>query len=188
MGYNISTTKTETYKIRWKGEGYGYWADITLDPNETGGRIQIASDFGNWQSYWGSTGKCDNSFKRFLCRIDIEYTAGKFGCSRYFYKDATLDMWEQQYNEDPFTDQEKHKEFQEEMNVMREEAPSDNGGFFTFVYSNCPTIISYFERPDTLTGIEPRFKSFWKHMWPVFIEQIKQELSAIDAKTLEVQP
>ncbi len=71
--YKITKSTCEVYKLRH--ECGMYWADITLDCGEKSGRIQIASDYGTWQNYWGC---CGCSFKEFLTRLDVEYTAGKF--------------------------------------------------------------------------------------------------------------
>lgn len=47
----IEKTQIELYKVRLDG-GQG-WADISIDAKEKSGRIQIASDWGAWQYYWG---------------------------------------------------------------------------------------------------------------------------------------
>ena len=75
--YSINKTQCEVYKLRH--ECGMYWADITVDSGEKSGRIQIASDYGSWQNYWSC---CGCSFKEFLTKLDMQYTAGKFGAER----------------------------------------------------------------------------------------------------------
>ena len=74
----IEKTTVECYRLRHSS---GMWADITIDANKETGRIQIASDYGSWQNYWGSCGK---PFKLFLQSLDKYYVAGKFGASKWF--------------------------------------------------------------------------------------------------------
>ena len=72
--YTVTKSTCEVYKLRH--ECGMYWADITLDCASKSGRIQIASDYGSWQNFWSC---CGCSFKEFLTRLDMQYTAGKFG-------------------------------------------------------------------------------------------------------------
>ena len=80
MDTKFTTTRStvECYKIR---SDRGLWADITIDANGKAGRVQIASDYGSWENYWGA---CGSEFKEFLCGLDIDYAAGKFGESKWF--------------------------------------------------------------------------------------------------------
>lgn len=82
--FSINKNTVEQYKIRHSSGSC--WADIVLDSGDGCGRIQIASDFGDWQYYWGS---CGCSFKKFLTEIDMGYFAGKVGESDWFDIDAT---------------------------------------------------------------------------------------------------
>lgn len=86
--YAVTKTHVECYKLRRPGTGDG-WADITLDVNGNAGRIQIASDYGSWEHYWGS---CGCPFKEFLINLskDIHYAAGKFGEGKWFDQEATM--------------------------------------------------------------------------------------------------
>lgn len=83
---NITKEQVEVYKLRSSDTSIG-WADITVDNRGTAGRLSIASDYGKWQYYWGSTG-C--GFKEFLTRLNEHYMAEKFGADGYFDFEATI--------------------------------------------------------------------------------------------------
>jgi hypothetical protein len=74
--YTIEKSQCEVYILR-RREGSEYWADITVHCNNNAGRIQIASDYGSWQNYWGH---CACPFKEFLIKLsrDMDYAATKF--------------------------------------------------------------------------------------------------------------
>jgi hypothetical protein len=76
LKYIIEKAQCEVYMLRLR-KGGGYWADITLHCHNNAGCIQIASDYGRWQYYWGA---CGCPFKEFLTELnDMEYVASKFG-------------------------------------------------------------------------------------------------------------
>ena len=50
--YTVTKTTVEKYTIRHSTGRY--WADIVLDCGVNSGRIQVASDFGDWQYFFGA--------------------------------------------------------------------------------------------------------------------------------------
>lgn len=85
----ITKTTSEVYQLRVFRDSV--WADITIHVDgPQSGRIQIASDYGDWQRYWGS---CGVSFKEFLTKLNLGYVSRKFNVDRYFDADKNMDMW-----------------------------------------------------------------------------------------------
>lgn len=97
----VSKSQIQCYKFRAKNMSWT-WADISIDDNGESGRIQIASDFGDWQYYWSA---CGMPFKKFLSELNIDYMAGKMGAGKFFDHDATLDL----YRKETIKDKRKEK-------------------------------------------------------------------------------
>lgn len=167
--FTITKSTVQLYKLRTHRGGY--WADITIDEYEKAGRISIASDFGHWQHYWGS---CGESFKQFLCGLDIHYTAGKFGADRWFDHDATMAGLKKAVADHHFED---------ERDMMLEELEGlenceEVNTFVTLAYQ-ADTLHNLWDTgPDIRYDINPSFRRFWTGIWPTFINELKSELQA----------
>lgn len=164
----ITKTKVEVYKMRSKDFA---WADITIDAKETTGRISIASDYGNWQNYWGA---CGTSFKKFLQEINIDYCATKFGANKWFDLDKTVAGLKERISD--FSESKSQKK-----NLLKELKTLANVSCleeFIQVAQECNAIM-YMEdyMPDVVYSIEPGFKRFWNEIWPVFLEELQKESS-----------
>jgi len=165
-----TTTKStvECYKIR--GLAHGAWADITVDADANTGRIQIASDYGSWENYWGA---CGCPFKEFLIGLDMHYAAGKFGAGRWFDHEATINAIKADIDEYARDDEERN-------GMMEEWAALED---CTEVNSFCMIAFQsdYLRKlwdtgPDIKKTIDPSFRKFWENAWPVFIEELKKEI------------
>jgi len=166
--FSLTKITVECYKIRQLGGLL--WADITVDPSENSGRIQIASDYGSWEYYWGS---CGEGFKKFLTGLDIHYAAGKFGEGRWFDQEATINGLKKSVKEYDGTKREK--------GVMVNEIASleycMNQNTFIHMAYDCKTLHKLWDSgPDIETGISPSFLNFWEKLWPVFIDELKKEV------------
>ncbi|NDW19455.1 hypothetical protein D0T53_11120 [Dysgonomonas sp. 216] len=153
-----------------------YWADITLAYEGNTGRIQIASDYGSWQNYWGA---CGSSFKVFLTKLEMEYTATKFGADDWFDLDATLKSMRSQikYHQKEWgLSKADAKELFDEVDSL--EDCSSVHEYHHKVWNDCDKLYSFFDAADfTCTkDVTPQFKRFWVEAWSVFINQIKEEL------------
>ncbi|QIK61261.1 hypothetical protein G7050_16020 [Dysgonomonas sp. HDW5A] len=153
-----------------------YWADITLDYSDKAGRIQIASDYGNWQNYWGA---CGSSFKEFLTKLDIYYAAGKFGADGWFDLDATLSSMRNDIKEavkNKELSKAESKELLEEVESL--EQCSSVHEYYDMVYRDSDKLTTFFDAADfpCKKDVTPQFKRFWNEAWTVFINQIKEEL------------
>lgn len=172
--FSIEKSQCELYKIR-HGSGM-YYADITIDHKGATGRIQIASDYGSWQNYWGS---CGCGFKKFLTQLDIHYTAGKFGANDWFDFDATIKGMKKtikDYMEDGSLSEEEAKELLEEVKSLDD--CIDIHEYYNRVYHQCHKLLSFFDAADfpCVKDVTPQFKRFWNEAWAVFIEQMKKEI------------
>lgn len=169
----------ELYQLREKGFG---WADITVNANNQSGRIQIASDFGDWQYYWSH---CGEPFKQFLVGLDKHYTAGKFKANRHFDLENNVralqhELYEQLMEEN--ITQPAHDTATEELKEIAETCSSNIHEFWSQLSQ---TKVLYHEIGgsdwETTNSIEPGFERFWQEVWPVFTEQLKKELTIITA-------
>ncbi|WP_405329522.1 hypothetical protein [Leeuwenhoekiella sp. LLG6367-2.1] len=167
MKTTISKKTIELYKIR--GE-HGIYADISIDDSgNNAGRIQIASDYGSWENYWGA---CATSFKQFLIGLDIHYTAGKFGADRWFDLDATIESLKDQIK-DYTRDKLELRELNSELSSLKNCSCKEE---FIAVMQGCESLMDMTNHcPDLCTDISPAFKSFWLNLWPAFINELKSE-------------
>jgi hypothetical protein len=177
MTYNIKKSKIQLYKLRQEVTS-DYWADITIDAYEKAGRIQIASDLGNWQYYWGSAG---TSFKAFLTKLDIHYTAGKFGVGRFFDFQKTINLWKSEIirnRKDETLSAKQSRTLFDEIKNVESEAPVTEIVFQQYVYNNAVEYLKFTDyMPETVTGISPQFQKFWDTAWQAFVAELKRELA-----------
>jgi hypothetical protein len=171
----VTKTTCELYKLR--GLPHNGWADITIDAAEEHGRIQIASDWGNWSFFWSH---CGGPFKDFLPGLDIGYVAGKFGANKWFdhekslrelKRDLLLGRRGEQGN--PLS-KEKARELWEEVDRLQDEG--NETAFGMRLYNN-DDLFSRYDGCDfpIYYGIDPGFRNFWRDCWPVFLEYLKNE-------------
>lgn len=170
--FTITKTQVECYKITSPRSG---WADIVVDDNGKAGRIQIDSDYGSWQRYWGA---CGCPFKEFLVNLNLDYVAGKFGASKWFDHEATMQLLRK--------DVEGHVEgnvivlfdefdLEEELDKLE---GCDDPQIFTHLMWNSSVFNEICEGGFQLQyDIEPGFKQFWTKLWPVFIDELENELN-----------
>lgn len=170
-GAPMTITKSEVtcYKMRYPG--HDYWADITLDVNKEvpGGRISIASDYGNWTYYWGAPG---DNFKLFLSRLNIQYAAGKFGSDKWFDHEKTMKLLKETVKEHEF-DTKKAKAVVDELKLLGD---ASNQHEYVSYMSDCDVIMNMFDHcPPIETSIDPQFKNFWDKFFVNFQSIMKQE-------------
>ncbi len=172
--YTITKSIVECYKIR-KSESF-YWADITVDHNGNTGRIQIASDFGDYQYYWGA---CGSSFKEFLCKIGIDYVASKFGADRWFDFDQTIKSYKNQVLHDRRSGYCNCDEARGIFDAIKTIETNSSNNIDSFVYEvqNNDVFMKFCDyQPDITYTISPQFKNFWNELWPIFIKELKNEI------------
>lgn len=177
--FSMIKTVVECYKIRHNSGMY--WADITIDGNhKNSGRIQIASDYGDWQYYWGA---CGESFKEFLIHLNIDYVAGKFGEDHWVDVDKTIKMYKNYVLES------RRKEYftAEFARIIYDEityaSDANDGQLADVIHTYCPTLLREFDYcPDLCYSISPLFRKFWDELWSILIETFKKELA--DAKNI----
>lgn len=171
--YEITKSTVECYKLR-HASGM-YWADITVDAKDKTGRIQIASDYGDWQYYWGA---CGSSFKQFLTELNMEYVAGKFGEGRHFDIAATIKLNKRlvlEHRKDESISAIQARGMFTELNELGNYYDTEKE-FYNDWY-NKEELPKFFEEfPDTVSGVSPRFVIFWDNCWAAFIEELKKEL------------
>lgn len=171
--FTIEKSTVECYKIRH--ESGRYWADITVDvTSNTSGRIIISSDYGNYTNYWGA---CGCRFKQFLIDLNLEYAANKFGADRWFDIDRTTQGYKQkvcEYRRDETFTAEKARIIYDEIKELEE--CSNKSEFEISMWNQSNLMGMYDHCPDIYYGITPQFKKFWSNIWPIFINQLKNEI------------
>lgn len=171
---SITKSTVECYKIRHpKGH---FWADINIDADWNRGRIQIASDFGDWQNYWGA---CGQDFKEFLLNLDKGYAAGKFGADHYFDCDTTVaqlkrDILIRRRSEEFTAD--KAREAYREAKELEDEGYRDGNAFGVALMHTAHLWGIQHDTPDLTYTCEPGFNNFWSEVWPFFVSFLKAEL------------
>lgn len=171
LTYTTTKSTVECYKLRSQ-HGSMYWADITIDAKEKTGRIQIASDFGSWQNYWGA---CGCPFKEFLTKLDMHYFAGKVGESQWFSSERTLSNFREHIKEsDRLTKQEK-KELFSEVNDLVDYIHENE---FTQELFQKQKLMKFWDYcPNLSRDISPQFRKFWETVWQAFIGELKAEMA-----------
>lgn len=170
--YTIKKSTVECYKIRHPKKDY--WADITIDTDGgREGRIQIASDFGAWQYFWGAAGP---SFKQFLTGLNIDYVASKFGADGWFDLEKTLKDFKERIKEFG-GDKEWTKEALKEIDFLDRNS-SCKEECIHLLMTDCPKIMEMYDGMPELSSNNnnPLFIRFWNELWPVFIQELRTEL------------
>ena len=171
----ITKETIQLYKIREVGE-MG-WADISIDEGEQCGRISIASDWGNWQYFWGA---CGCPFKEFLVHLkkDIHYTANKFGAANWFDLDKTIEQIKREilnYRRLHEITAEKARTLYVEIKEIESECTNSIHHFYA-VFHASETLSAWYDEIPTHTGIEPSFKVFWEKAYLPFCDELQKEL------------
>lgn len=173
MEPTITKSSCEVYKIRnLPGSA---WANITIDAADEYGRLQIASDYGDWQHFWSH---CGGPFKKFLPKLEIGYVAMKFRADERFDIDRAV----QHYNRDIRNARrggEIDKETARSMwkTVESAEMNGDFQAFFAEVLRDHDLCAFYDGMPPHYTMIDPLFRRFWDEAWPIFLAEIAKETS-----------
>lgn len=173
----FSTTKTtvELYKIRHPSGLY--WADITIDNHGSRGRIQVASDYGNYSNYWGA---CGEGFKKFLTGIGIHYAADKFGADRWFDFEKTIKEFKRRIIETKEyrgISKDEAKILLNQVKYIQENCSQNEHEFAHIIWEQRELMRFFDGSPDLCYSISPQFQHFWDSVWQVFIAQLKTELA-----------
>lgn len=164
----IDKTTIECYKIRHQN---GSYADIAIDDSDDKGRIQIASDYGNWSYYWSAFG---DNFKQFLIDLNIEYVANKFGTDRHFDLIGSIKLLKDLIINEHSHDKKIKKDLLTELRKF--EVYCDGENDYINRCMNGEHIYKILDGvPDICIGISPSFKNFWENTWVIFVEKLKKE-------------
>jgi hypothetical protein len=170
--YTITKSTVECYKIRHPSGMY--WADITIDtvPGSRQGRIQIASDYGSYQCFWGA---CGPTFKDFLAHINIDYAASNFGATGWFDLNETIKgIRHLALEQKAFIEKDEYKLIQSEIKDLSDYVHEHE---FINEYWNKKNLIKLYDGsyPDIVKGITPQFKKFWDTCWKVLLNEFEKE-------------
>lgn len=170
--FSVTAEQVTCYKVR-HSSGF-YWADITARVGDHSIGLQISSDFGDWQYYWGATG---DDVAAFLKRLGIDYVADKFGADRQFDSDGTIkDLREQLKDYFKYEDgkdikvKDKRRKCFTALKELEELGDREESLFQHMYFSSVLSDILGVEYFDVRRRITPQFADFWKHLWPVFVE------------------
>ena len=178
MSKAITVTKSQLECYRLRNPQGGYWAEIIIDTiaGMKHGRIMIVSDFGYWQNYWGA---CGEDFKKHLAGLDIEYAAKKFGADKEFDAETTIAIYSEHAKD--VTDPAKRKQIMAEMEALvglKELSHVVDRGDFIVELSKCNQVMRMFDGcPPLCNRVDSQFKRFWEMMWPVLLQEFKNEES-----------
>lgn len=171
--FSVSKSTVVLYKIRHQKSGC-YWADITIDESGSKGRINIASDYGNYSNYWHA---CGSSFKEFLLKIGKDYAASKFGADHWFDHENTINEYKRaiifQRRCLHLSEEEARKLFKQvkEMEDIVYEQE------FVHEMLNKTDLMRFLDNmPGICRSITPQFNHFWEDIWPIFLGELKKEL------------
>ena len=171
--YTITKSTVESYKIRHPSGMY--WADITVDGEDRQVRIQIASDWGDYQYYWGA---CGPGFKVFLQEIDMYYAAGKFGADRWFDHDKTITNWKNnviEYRRQGDLEEAEARDIYDEIKELEEEGDYNNDQMFISHAMTKDAMVEFFDCDglcSVVYDITPQFRKFWATAWQVFLQEL----------------
>lgn len=171
--YKISKSTVECYKLRHPSGIY--WADITVDAAGEQGRIQIASEFGDWQYFWSS---CGVPFKTFLEGLEMDYVARKFGAKDHFdaeYNIKRLKNYVIELRREESIYFETARKIWDELISIEEECTDDVNHFYHLINSTDNLFALYYDGFDICKTYNPGFKQFWKKVWKAFVEELKRE-------------
>lgn len=171
-GPTVTKETAEVYKFRNLPQ-LG-WADITISSvGPAHGRIQIASDYGDFQYFWSH---CGMPFKKFLGKIGIEYAASKFRQDSWFDHEGTMKRFREdaaQSRREGSLSREKFKEIRRELKWLEDEHHESG---FNLALAQCPAIMRYYDHiPDFRYTITPQFRYFWKTVWPLLLAEFEKE-------------
>lgn len=173
--YQVTKSTVECYKIRHPSGMY--WADITVDGKDRQVRIQIASDYGDFQYYWGA---CGPNYKDFLQKIGIDYAASKFGESRWFDHDKTIAGWKHQILEsrrNGTLEESEARGIYDEIKELESDYWHDERAFVDSAMSK-KKMVKFFDYDglcSVVHDITPQFKKFWATAWQVFLNELTKE-------------
>lgn len=161
---------TRFYTIR--KQPHGPWARIWITDD---GCFTTISDHGNFGYWWGSPGQ---EFRKFLCSCDDYYIISKLsGGQEEFDGDATKKVINERLKE-------LHRDGEDtraESELLGESEFDDPVGFARWVDAKTDDgerLIDYYERCSIAVYRPPvRVQMFVKHLWPLFVEALKDELA-----------
>ena len=182
MGNQFTTTKTMVEKYTIRHSTGKYWADIVLDCGVNSGRIQVASDFGDWQYFFGA---CGAGLKKFLIGLDLDYLAEKTGNDQYFDLKNTLATYRRDIDSDlkaGAIDADLAACLRDQVESLETIPDENENEFFLKFRVDCPDLLAYYNYiPATERIISPQFKAFWTNIWSVFVEHLKAEMKAVNS-------
>lgn len=193
----VTKTNRECYEVR---DGRGEWANITLHcwtrTHSQGtqhegtyhcGEITIQSSFGCWGYIWTA---CGSPFKRFLQRASFDYVFTKFMGDKLarYDGDATVRKLRSEVIEQRKRRRLDMDEARKVWDAIAYEADRIESGSETdFGYAmfdiaraldDKHPMREHFADPcawDRCTRHDPQAAGFWRCIWPLFIDALKEE-------------
>ena len=183
--FSVTAEKVTCYKVR-HSSGF-YWADITARVGNHSIGLQISSDFGDWQYYWGATG---DDVAAFIKRLGIDYVAHKFGADGQFDVDGTiknlLEQLKEYFKYEDVKDakvKDKRRECFEALKELGDIDTSQESLFQHMYFTSILGDVLGVECFDVRKRITPQFTGFWQHIWPVFVEAFASDYYQLIATT-----
>jgi len=197
----VTKTVRECYEIR-DGRPGGEWANITLhcwnrlanagtpqDGIYYCGEITIQSSFGTWGHIWTA---CANPFKQFLLEAEFDYVFGKFmGAGLHeFDGEGSMRALRRRLIEHrrlSMLDKDEARALRDALKDCEEEATSSENDWVNALSDAARDMrlesfyaARFLGEPWELSATSPTScaVSFWRELWPMFTEALREELAA----------
>lgn len=170
----------EQYVVRGQ-----YWlATIFLDNDS--GQISVMSSWNhNYSHCWSTPGRGKESLKEFLITAGPDYIMNKFsyGSERWFDHKQSLQQLKREvlaWRRNKTLDKNTARRIWDEIKDILEEDGMNSTAWY-YQVNKCDELMNGysgdFSSIPCITDYHPHLRAFMQEVWPVFIEQLKQELT-----------
>lgn len=196
---SVRKTLRECYEVRSNGE----WANITLAGWERManlgtkhegiyycGEITIHSSFGTWGYIWTA---CANPFKEFLQQVEFDYAFWKFMGTKLHRFDGEASVremfnWIIHDRKIHSLSKDQAREAWDALEYVRSMAECGEHDFGTAMMDVARSLDERHPLRDDFadpyswprrTKCDAQAQGFWRQLWPLFIEALKQEEAVV---------
>lgn len=172
--YTVKRELCQRYTFRW--EGHVWWAVIMITED---GFLSIHSDFGDYNYRWQAFGE---SFKSFLVDLDHSYLMGKLSRRDEFNEKNTIDQIINDissYRKDQLISFAESERLLKEVEYLKKHCGPFREDYYRLI-ENLPGLMEFYNHDMASLPCSMDYpytiQSFCEHVWPAFIETLKEEL------------
>lgn len=175
----VTKAEAEVYHIRGKtAEGWSTWGDIVLICSKESVEVLAYTDFGTFGYYWSH---CGMDPKRFLCKINKDYTMGKFRGNELYIPDP--DEYHEEVKkhiinsrlEGCLTKDQARSAWEDLLTILEDHVEGDLMYQALMESEHFDSVFGDYENLPDATKMDPHCESFWKHIWLPFVANLKEE-------------